>query len=208
MKRTILAFFLIIISVAVSAQNRSKTIKVVGQTLFMQEVELYKVKLHISRSNYYDYSTDDKPSLQEIEKSYFSKMKELGFPESKFKKSKDIDNYNNYTVETSIYIFETGSSEEFHKFLKTKPANGVLQGDKLLVFKPMAMANRRILFQAAIKDAASQAAMLADTMGKKVGNLVAITDLNSFNSELEDHYYYSLGKKTVYNIQAEYELKD
>lgn len=208
MKFFLLLFVTSFLSVAGKAQLQTPFVEVGGVAKYTKEVSLYRARIELSPSGYYSYNADGKPSLGELRKDFFAKMKENNLEQKRFKKDEESDPYgaSAYNQEKERYVFETVSEEEFKSFLKIRKINGSQLVETKVIYKPLTDSEPIIV--AAVKDAQKSAAIIAKAVGKKLGDVLSVTDYNSSDrwESDEEAYYPSKNTQTRIRISVRYSM--
>ena len=108
--------------------------------------------------------------------------------------------------EGTVYEYKSSSSEEFGRFLKTKS-----WGVQRLTYGATAIIDEneaKKLVQEAILNARSKASVIAQIQGKKLGEIVKITDNNVIHIPQQVSVYYDQPVGSIlYDIEVIFTLK-
>ncbi len=204
MRRFIPIVFILFNSFISFAQTGEVEIDVIGYADFEKQVDTYQVEIVISPDSYYAYD-GSRATSEELKKIFFDAMKEKGFEESQFKKSHQERYYaNDLGQNPEAYIYETSSEEDFTRFITSKKTNGTYLSTKTVNYKPIS--NHEELITIAMEDARKKAQVMANALGKNLGELKSVTnEHNNFLSQ-QDGYRYE-HQKGIYQLKVKFTVR-
>lgn len=200
MKKIASFIYFIILGTSMVAQSYQNNITVNGIHTYTVTPE-YKARMIISLNNvYYDSQT---VTLSEIKSGYLNKLSKSGIGTTRLKENKIQYALLGYEKEGTVYEFTTNSIEEMQAFLSTKSI-GVSKSEAnmeaILTSEEMAEYSK-----AAFDNAKAKAEAIAKNIGRKIGEVIYISDTNK--SKVYESLYYgnALGEKE-YFISVSFEL--
>jgi len=200
MKKLILLIAFLAISVTTFAQQDKSYIEATGVTKYKRTVEKYIAKTIISKDLDYNNNCE---TIAELKSNYFKKLMTANFDTSKLKEDKMGYLTFGYKKEGMLLVLETSSKEEFMNFIIVN-ATGTQVYTRDAVYK---LSSQEVadLAKAAIENARQKAEKTAGSTGKKIGNILMITD-HIQNETKEVLYYDNLGDKGLYQVIVRFEL--
>ncbi len=194
LKNILFAGVFLLISHNIIAQSQS--IQVFGSAPYTRTVEKYTAEIILSNANY-DYG--NYKSLSDIKKEFAQFLKDNEFNDALFIEDPAlfflIDGY----AEGTLYRFETTNKEEFIKLSQLYKIRNARINSKKLIYKPVADGGE--LAKKALEDARRKATVTAGIAGKKLGQLLDITDNNSLNAEGYSYYGYETKEEYIVTVK-------
>lgn len=200
MKKYIITTLLLCFIMFINAQT---TITVDGVTKHVDKGFFYKASVIVGDT----YSNSDNTTIEEIKTKYKNALKKAGINLNSL-----TENYNAYVLygyekDGTIYHYTTSSYKEIIKFLSVK-SFGIRQLSPSAYIQ-ISKEEQNQIFNDALANAKAKAKIMASTMGKKLGEIVLIEDLNRFENEIYMGYNYEGFPLTyTYNIRVKFELKE
>lgn len=186
MKQLCMLAWVMTLSLTLFAQGT--VIEVQGMAEYPREVDRYEVEFTISPMNYYGYDQRDKPAIDELKAEFFKRMKENGFDQGRFKPANKPKYYSSAQDDDFIVLqLETSSKDEVTKLVGIKRLNGVYVSGGQTFYKTIAKPQEVIA--AALKDAEENAATIAGAMGKRVGEVISVTDQSRIYATQPESFY-------------------
>ncbi len=157
-------------------QNLEKnTVSVSGRTPVERTTALYRAKVSLNMEQLY-YSDPTCKSLDELKDKYFKELKIHGIDPSEFKEKKMDYLAYGYQREGTVLELETSSEEKIKSLAKVKMTGVSVQYQfKGVITKE----NRDALLKTALENAKQNAARICKVAGKKLGDIVSISDTNT-----------------------------
>ncbi|SEW52903.1 hypothetical protein [Chitinophaga arvensicola] len=186
MKKLILAAIIMVSALGSHAQEQQiHSIQVGGGARIEREVESYLIDFAIA----VEYGeSESKKSYEELRKNFFTKAKEAGLDESRFKEDKLAYQALQLFREGSLYTLKASSRDELLKAARL--ANGTvinITGTRIK-FKPVVKDEKG--FQAAFLNGKDKAAIIAKAINKKLGPVLMVTDLTPLETTVEENFYF------------------
>lgn len=171
------------------AQNPTTTIKVGGYALHKDASPTYRAIVTLGSP--YSSLPADVIALSALKTQYQEILASEGIPWGELK-----ENPNDFGAETMGYerdvallMFETPSAAQMKTFLRIK-SPGLQQLSALCVFF-LDQKELQILAEKALADATEKANVLAGAVGKKLGDIITVEDMNhKWGRTLENSLYY------------------
>lgn len=142
-------------------------------------------------------------TLDEVKSGYLSKLEKAGFTKNQFTEDSLQYALIGYEKEGTVLVFKTSSLKEMQKFLNVK-ALGVTRSETNLETE-LSDDQMASYAKVAFDNPKSQATAMANTIGRKVGKAVYISDSN--NKKIKQSLYNSADiKSRDYHITVSFEL--
>lgn len=171
------------------AQETPTTIKVSARAVHIDDSPIFKAV--ISLSNAYTSLPTEMTTLQILKQQYKEALKTKGISWSDLKENPSDFGYETmgYGKEGTLYEYRTKSIKKMITFLGVKSL-----GMQLTTYVSLFTVDdkeAKLLSQKALKGAKARALIIAETMGKELGDIQEIEDLNNrWGEEIETHLYH------------------
>lgn len=184
------------------AQTNDRYIEAAGQTTYHKEIQHYEATIRISNSRTYDEEAQS--VLEDRKVLFFKKVEDLGLNKNQIRMA-DTDGNDTWkaTKQGVDYVIETTDDEEIEKILSLgKIDSWSYKLREKVVYKPTA--NKSKIIDRALKDAKKNAEVIADVIGKKIAEVLVISDYN-YEDTLDSAYYTK--EERTYRIVARFAIK-
>ncbi|MGC1471605.1 MAG: SIMPL domain-containing protein [Psychroserpens sp.] len=188
MKRIVLIISVLLLPFLSIAQQLT-TIKVSARAIHIDKSPEFKAI--ISLSNTYSSLPSEMTTLDILKKQYKEALEEKGFSWSELKENPNDFGFENMgrDKEGTLYEYRTKSLDKIIKFLKVKSLGVSLISYVSIITIDDDEATK--LSKNALNTATSKATIIANVMGKELGDILEIEDLNSHKGEeIETYLYY------------------
>ncbi len=202
MKKLALVFVFVALATNLMAQQSKPYIEVTGIARFDKPVKKYAIGIVVSLGLVYE-SSDSTTTLKMLKDEYFEKLTKANFDTEKLKENKFGYLGIGFKKEGALYMFETTSKEECMKIMSVN-LDGTQIYSKYSIYE-LSQDRATQLAKEAIEKAKAKAVLVANSRGKKIGDILAITDTNS-SKERETIYYDYTDEKGHYRVVVRYEL--
>ncbi len=200
MKRLLIAILIIMTTIKGYSQENRNTINVSGKHI-VETKPVYHAKIMVSLNNvYYDSQT---MSLDEIKTGYINKLVKAGISKVDL-----IENHLHYDLlgyekDGTIIEYKTTSIEKMQQFLKVRSiGTSKLEHTYTINFTEEEAADYA---KKAFDNAKEKATKIAAKIGKKVGDVIYLSDVNAL--EKSTGWYYTVDSKSFnYYITVTFEL--
>ena len=189
MKKTILLITILLLPLLLIAQQQTTTIKVSARSVLIDSSPEFKATVALSSS--YSSLPAEMTTLEILKKKYKSALKANDISWSNLKKDSNGFGYESmgYGKDGIIYEYRTKSVEKMKKFLKTKSLGmQMINYSSIITIDEEEVAK---LSETALASAKARAVIIAAAMGKELGDIKEIEDLNNrYGEEVESSIYY------------------
>ncbi|MEH1007670.1 SIMPL domain-containing protein [Winogradskyella sp. ECml5-4] len=189
MKKTILLITILLLPLLLIAQQQTTTIKVSARSVLIDSSPEFKATVALSSS--YSSLPAEMTTLEILKKKYKSALKANDISWSNLKKDSNGFGYESmgYGKDGIIYEYRTKSVEKMKKFLKTKSLGmQMINYSSIITIDEEEVAK---LSETALASAKARAIIIAAAMGKELGDIKEIEDLNNrYGEEVESSIYY------------------
>lgn len=189
MKKTILLITILLLPLLLIAQQQTTTIKVSARSVLIDSSPEFKATVALSSS--YSSLPAEMTTLEILKKKYKSALKANDISWSNLKKDSNGFGYESmgYGKDGIIYEYRTKSVEKMKKFLKTKSLGMQMINYSSIITIDEEEAAK--LSETALASAKARAVIIAAAMGKELGDIKEIEDLNNrYGEEVESSIYY------------------
>ncbi|MBU2926701.1 SIMPL domain-containing protein [Winogradskyella psychrotolerans] len=189
MKKTIFLITILLLPLLLIAQQQTTTIKVSARSVLIDSSPEFKATVALSSS--YSSLPAEMTTLEILKKKYKSALKANDISWSNLKKDSNGFGYESmgYGKDGIIYEYRTKSVEKMKKFLKTKSLGMQMINYSSIITIDEEEAAK--LSETALANAKARAAIIATAMGKELGDIKEIEDLNNrYGEEIESSIYY------------------
>ncbi|NLR57654.1 hypothetical protein HGH93_06065 [Chitinophaga polysaccharea] len=195
MKKMILAAIILVSALQGHAQEQQNhAIQVGGAAKINREVEAYLIDFAIA-PEYGD--TEGKKSFEDVKKDFFAKVKEVGLSENQFKEDKLAYQALQLFREGGLYTFQTRSRDELLTAARLANGNIINITATRIKFKPVVKDEKG--YETAFLDSKEKAAKIAKAINKKLGPVLAVTDLTQQETTVAETYYFKpLAEQYIY----------
>ncbi len=195
---------LILIAMPTIAQEKQKTITVVGEAQKMVTGNKYALIVSLHEVMADGYQQMEPITLEQMKKTYAAKLKESNLDFSKFKRNIGYEVSAAYSDkrESAYYLFETTKAEEIRSVSQIG-LNGVSVVNVEVTADKLTYEQLAELSNTAIEDATKAAKILAKKMNKKVGAIINVIDNNSKTQYVNS---YATSAEQVHNVTVVFEL--
>lgn len=207
MKKTIVLIAIVLVPFLTIAQQKPTTIKVNARAFYIDDTPEFKAI--ISPSNTYSSLPSELTTIDILKKQYRSALEAKGISWSDLKENPNDFGYEtmNYGKEGTLYEYRTTSIEKMINFLKVKSlgVNITSYVSVLTIDKAEAIA----LSQKAINSAKESAKTIAAAMGKELGDIQEIEDLNNrLGEDIETYLYHDKpAAQYIYSLNVVFSVK-
>jgi len=189
MKKTIFLITILLLPLLLIAQQQTTTIKVSARSVLIDSSPEFKATVALSSS--YSSLPAEMTTLEILKKKYKSALKANDISWSNLKKDSNGFGYESmgYGKDGIIYEYRTKSVEKMKKFLKTKSLGmQMINYSSIITIDEEEVAK---LSETALASAKARAVIIAAAMGKELGDIKEIEDLNNrYGEEVESSIYY------------------
>jgi len=189
MKKTIFLITILLLPLLLIAQQQTTTIKVSARSVLIDSSPEFKATVALSSS--YSSLPAEMTTLEILKKKYKSALKANDISWSNLKKDSNGFGYESmgYGKDGIIYEYRTKSVEKMKKFLKTKSLGMQMINYSSIITIDEEEAAK--LSETALASAKARAVIIAAAMGKELGDIKEIEDLNNrYGEEVESSIYY------------------
>jgi len=189
MKKTIFLITILLLPLIIVSQQQTTTIKVSARSVLIDSSPEFKATVALSSS--YSSLPAEMTTLEILKKKYKEALKAHDISWSKLKKDPNGFGYESmgYGKDGIIYEYRTKSVEKMKKFLKTKSLGMQMINYSSIITIDEEEAAK--LSETALANAKARALIIAATMGKELGDIQEIQDLNNrYGEEVESSIYY------------------
>lgn len=202
MKYILLTTILLFTAFIATAQTNNHYIEAVGQTTYKRDVKHYEATIRIKSTN--TYGDEAQLTIEERKALFFENVNKLGLNKNQVRVA---DTDENTTPKTPIqhvdYMIETTDEHEIEKIISLgKISSWSYKLQENVVYRPLA--NKSKIIDRALKNAKKNAAVIADVIGKKIGEALVISDFN-YEDTLDSAYYTK--EERTYRIVARFAIK-
>lgn len=202
MKYIQLTAILLFTAFIATAQTNNHYIEAVGQTTYKRDVKHYEATIRIKSTS--PYGDETQLTIEERKALFFENVNKLGLNKNQVRVA---DTDENVTPKTPIqhvdYMIETTDEHEIEKIISLGKINSwSYKLQENVVYRPLA--NKSNIISQALKDAKKNAAVIADVIGKKIGEVLVISDYNY--EDRPDSAFYSKEERT-YRIVVHFAIK-
>ena len=189
MKKTIFLITILLLPLLLIAQQQTTTIKVSARSVLIDSSPEFKATVALSSS--YSSLPAEMTTLEILKKKYKNALKANDISWSNLKKDSNGFGYESmgYGKDGIIYEYRTKSVEKMKKLLKTKSLGMQMINYSSIITIDEEEAAK--LSETALASAKARAAIIATAMGKELGEIKEIEDLNNrYGEEVESSIYY------------------
>ncbi len=185
----LLALVLLLFTCNLKAQEQRNTIKVGARAVHIDAAPLFKATVALSGT--YSSLPAEMVTLEKLKKQYKDALEAKGISWGNLKENPNVFGYETlrYEKEGTLYEYRTESVEKMKKFLQTKSLGvQVLNYDSLITIDDDEITK---LSQKAVANATKRATAIAQAMGKQLGEIQEVEDLNNrWGEEVVSTIYY------------------
>ncbi|WP_163516990.1 SIMPL domain-containing protein [Gelidibacter japonicus] len=201
MKYIQLTAILLFTAFIATAQTNNRYIQAVGQTTYKRDVKHYEATIRINNTN--TYRNETQLTLEERKALFFEKVNKLGLNKNQVRIADTDENATQKTTEHVDYVVETTDEHDIEKIISLgKIDSWSYKLQEKVVYRPFA--NKSDIIGKALKDAKKNAEVIADVIGKKIGEVLVISDYNY--EDRPGSAYYTKEERT-YRIAVHFAIK-
>lgn len=202
MKYIQLTAILLFTAFIATAQTNNRYIQAVGQTTYKRDVKHYEATVRIN--NTYTYGNETQLTFEERKALFFEKVNKLGLNKNQVRIADTDENATPKTTEQHVdYVVETTDEHDIEKIISLgKIDSWSYKLQEKVVYRPFA--DKSDIIGKALKDAKKNAEVIADVIGKKIGEVLVISDYNY--EDRPGSAYYSKEERT-YRIVVHFAIK-
>ncbi|RPE00007.1 hypothetical protein EGM88_01730 [Aureibaculum marinum] len=198
----LLTLLLVMVTSFSNAQVDKAYIEITEQVEYSREIEKYSATIIIAESLVYN-SYEENSTFEKIKSDYFKKLESNNFNTSELKEDAFAYAALGYRKKGMIYQFETTSEDKLIKLLSIN-GNGVSINEKYVHYKPLSAKTVEDLSKKAISESKKRANSIANSAGKKVGELVY---LSNYKEESKRAFYSAINLKNhIFSVNVKYKL--
>ncbi len=185
----LLALVLLLFTCNLKAQEQHNTIKVSARAVHIDAAPLFKATVSVSGT--YSSLPPEMVTLEKLKKQYKDALEAKDISWDKLKENPNVFGYETlrYEKEGTLYEYRTESVEKMKKFLQIKSLGvQVLNYDAIITIDDDEITK---LSQKALANATKRATAIAQAMGKQLGEIQEVEDLNNrWGEEVVSTIYY------------------
>lgn len=201
MKHIRLTAILLFTAFIATAQTNNRYIEVVGQTTYKRDVKHYEATIRINNTN--TYGNERQLTLEERKALFFEKVNKLGLNKNQVRIADTDENATSKTTEHVDYVIETNDEHEIEKIISLgKIDSWSYKLQEKVVYRPLA--DKSDIIGKALADAKKNAEVIAEVIGKKIGEVLVISDYNY--EDRPGSAYYTKEERT-YRIAVHFAIK-
>ena len=177
-------------STAQQREIKINTVSVSGRAIVEKTVTRYKAKVSLNMEQLY-YSDPTCKSLEDLKEKYFKELKLNGIDSTEFIEKKMEFLAYGYQREGTVLVLETSSKDKIEKLAKVKMTGVTVQYQLKSEITPE---RHPVLINNSLADARENAERICKIAGKKLGQIVSISDSsikystwNSYHSGYEEY---------------------
>jgi uncharacterized protein YggE len=177
-------------STAQQREIKNNTVSVSGRAIVEKTVTRYKAKVSLNMEQLY-YSDPTCKSLEDLKEKYFKELKLNGIDSTEFIEKKMEFLAYGYQREGTVLVLETSSKDKIEKLAKVKMTGVTVQYQLKSEITPE---RHTVLINNSLADARENAERICKIAGKKLGQIVSISDSsikystwNSYHSGYEEY---------------------
>ncbi|MBZ4191959.1 SIMPL domain-containing protein [Niabella beijingensis] len=203
MRQIFLLLSAVLITSFAGAQASKAYIEVRGMAKVPRTVKSYILDILISE----DLSTGEANSYDSIKNAFFTAAKAAGYKEDRFREDQLGYALLQYPGKGSMYHFETSNEADIIKLhrLAGERGSAVSIASRRIRYEPVTDMDR--IYTAAFADGKQRAEKIAKTMGKKLGQLIAVVDYSAAPMDTEETSYYKQTDDTYYYLSAQFAIE-
>ncbi|WP_430908543.1 SIMPL domain-containing protein [Maribacter sp. 2-571] len=183
------ALLLTLFSCNLRAQEQPNTIKVSARAIHLDATPLFKAT--VSLSGTYSSLPPEMVTLEKLKKQYKDALEAKNIAWNDLKENPNVFGYETlrYEKEGTLYEFRTESVDKMKKFLQVKSLGvQVLNYDAIVTVDDDEITQ---LSKKALSNATERATAIAQAMGKQLGEVKEVEDLNNrWGEEIVSTIYY------------------
>ena len=202
MKKVLFSTLVLFLPLLMIAQRSHAVIKVSARAVHIDPSPIFKATVTVSST--YSSLPEEMVTLEKLKKKFKEALHEKGIPWSDLKENPNDFGYEtlSYPKEGAIYVYTTSSVSSMKKFLEIKSL-GLQQLNSVCTIKIDANEAQK-LSEIALKKAKERASIIAKAMGKQLGDIQEVEDLNNrWGQQVENSLYYDRpAAEYIYMINA------
>ncbi|MGC1204536.1 MAG: SIMPL domain-containing protein [Flavobacteriaceae bacterium] len=207
MKKIVILISVLFVPLLLIAQQPSTTIKVSARAVHIDDSPEFRAI--VSLSNAYTSLPADMTTLDVLKSQYKKALEEKGISLSDLKENPNDFGYETmaYGKEGTLYEYRTKSIEKIKEFLQVKSLG--MQVTSYVSIFTIDDKEAEKLSQQALASAKARALIIAKTMGKELGDIQEVEDLNNrWGEEVETHLYHDTpAAQYVYMLNVVFTVK-
>lgn len=207
MKKVLFSALVLFFPLLLIAQRPPAVIKVSARAVYIDPSPIFKATVTVSST--YSSLPEEMVTLEKLKKKFKEALQEKNIPWSDLKENPNDFGYEtlSYPKEGVIYEYVTTSISSMKKFLEIKSL-GLQQLNSVCIINIDANEAKKLI-EIALKKAKERALIIAEALGKQLGDIQEVEDLNNrWGEEVESSLYYDRpAAEYIHMINAIFTIK-